>query len=428
MKRKRITAALGALCAALTLLCAGCTSLWAGIVANWVVVSVGPYKGLKGFVYSEDGTLIAYSDPSSVPKDFVIPKRLGNTRITRIFGNPYAFSNVFSGIGLTSVIIPDSVTTIDTWAFANNRLTSVTIPNSVTDLSGFNNNQITSITIPNSVTTIGNSAFAGNRLTSVTSPGSVTRIDMDAFANNQLTSVTIPNSVTNLSGFSNNQITSITIPGSVTAIGENAFANNQLTSVTIPGSVTRIDKDAFANNRLTGVTIPNSVTAIGENAFANNQITSVTLSYNNTNIKPDFFGQNLAVAYHVSFNRQAGTYIRQGDRWSLNGVAASPNSTLTLEDGIYLGKLDPRLSGGSPPPPGGWMRLDDINGYVSGIGVKRVVLKPGLYDIEVGYRDARIYSKGTVTFEQRYFFEEGNYTVTGTPEGDQIIFHIQRTN
>jgi hypothetical protein len=63
-------------------------------------------------------------------------------------------------------------------------LTSVTIPNSVTSIrvGAFANNPLTSLTIGNSVTTIGESAFANNRLTRVTIPNSVTSIGADAFS------------------------------------------------------------------------------------------------------------------------------------------------------------------------------------------------------------------------------------------------------
>ncbi len=104
------------------------------------------------------------------------------------------------GLGITSVIIPNTVTSIGIQAFASNKLTSVTIPNSVTSIGygAFEKNQLTSVTIPNSVTSIGNHAFRFNNLTSVIIPNSVTSIGNSAFYKNQLTSVTIPDSVTSI--------------------------------------------------------------------------------------------------------------------------------------------------------------------------------------------------------------------------------------
>ncbi|MBO5844078.1 MAG: leucine-rich repeat domain-containing protein, partial [Bacteroidales bacterium] len=80
----------------------------------------------------------------------------------------------FSGCSsLTSITIPNSVTSIERGAFSGCRsLTSVTIPNSVTSIrtsAFYNCSSLTSITIPNSVTSIGSSAFYGcDGLTSVT--------------------------------------------------------------------------------------------------------------------------------------------------------------------------------------------------------------------------------------------------------------------
>ena len=87
------------------------------------------------------------------------------------------------GLGITSVIIPNTVTSIGIRAFASNKLTSVTIPSSVTSIgkSAFSSNQLTNIIIPSSVKTIGDGAFAGCQLTSVTIPDSVTSIGNGAF-------------------------------------------------------------------------------------------------------------------------------------------------------------------------------------------------------------------------------------------------------
>jgi hypothetical protein len=84
---------------------------------------------------------------------------------------------------------------------------------------------VTSVTIPNSVTTISAGAFWGNSLINVTIPDSVTTISVDAFAHNDLTNVTIPDSVTTIgnSAFEYNALTNVTIGNSVATIGDRAF-------------------------------------------------------------------------------------------------------------------------------------------------------------------------------------------------------------
>jgi len=113
----------------------------------------------------------------------------------------------------------------------------------------FYDNQLTSVTIPNSVTTIGNDAFCDNQLTSVTIPNSVKTIGSGAFRRNQLTSVTIGNSVETIGSiaFAGNALTSVTIPNSVISIGYCAFYGNQLTSVTFQGTIAseNFNEDAF---------------------------------------------------------------------------------------------------------------------------------------------------------------------------------------
>ena len=84
------------------------------------------------------------------------------------------------------VTIPDSVTSIDDWAFQGcTNLTSVTIPDSVTSIGGcafLGCTGLTSIIIPDSVTSIDSCAFQGcTSLTSVTIPDSVTKIGRSAF-------------------------------------------------------------------------------------------------------------------------------------------------------------------------------------------------------------------------------------------------------
>jgi len=256
--------------------------------------------------------------------------------------------SAFRDCTIENVTIPDTVTSIGTFAFSRcDSLTSVTIPDSVTSIgtcvfSGCDS--LTSVTIPNSVTSIGDSAFKECGLTSVTIPNSVTSIGNYAFSMcDSLTSVTILNGVTSIGeeAFDScSSLTNVTIPDSVTSIGKSAFWNtayynddsnwendvlyidkhlikvrdsvsgeftiknntitiadaafdgcDDLTSVTIPDSVITIGNFAFSGcDSMTNVTIGNSVTSIGNEAFDNcESLTSVLIPESVMSIGDDAF-------------------------------------------------------------------------------------------------------------------------------------------
>ena len=161
---------------------------------------------------------------------------------------------------------------------------------------GEGNNSVTSITIPNSVTSIGVAAFYScTSLTSIIIPNSITSIGVSAFVDcTSLASITIPNSVTRIGNntfFGCTSLASITIPDSVTSIGNSVFHGCfGLTTLTIPSSVTSIGNSVFSNcTGLTSITIPNSVTSIGNSAFYGcTSLVNVYLPTRFTNTYPYF--------------------------------------------------------------------------------------------------------------------------------------------
>ena len=123
------------------------------------------------------------------------------------------------------------------------------------------------------VTSLGNQCFNGSGLTSVVIPDSVTRLgDACFFECTGLTSVVIPDSVTSLGDYCFIEctgLTSISIPDSVTSLGDYCFMRcTGLTSISIPDSVTSLGDFCFVECiGLTSISIPDSVTSLGDFCF-----------------------------------------------------------------------------------------------------------------------------------------------------------------
>ena len=280
-----------------------------GYVITTVSINPTGSQGLSFAVYSWGCVVTGIG--TCTDTNIVIPATYNGLPVKEIYEK--AFHNC---IALTSITIPDSVTSIGDYAFCYcSSLTNIEIPNSVTSIGkhAFSYcSSLKSIEIPNSVTSIGGGAFRGcTSLVSITIPDSVTRIDDSAFDTcTSLTSIEIPDSVTGIGAFTFyncSSLTSVVIGDSVRSIGGRAFEGcSSLTSIVIPNSVTSIENSAFydctalkdvyytgdiadwlgisfagsnstpmyyeANlyfdgKLVTSVTIPDSVTSIGDYAF-----------------------------------------------------------------------------------------------------------------------------------------------------------------
>ena len=266
-------------------------------------------QGLK-FYPQDDGTYIVSCGDAKYLSNIVIPATYKGGAVVGIC------KAGFEGCSnLTSIVIPESVTSIGDDAFRDctslkdvyitdvaawcnisfseyysnpmynganlylngNLVTEMTIPDTVTSLeyTFCGCSSIVSVTIPDNVTSIGDDAFRGcTGLTSIVIPDSVTSIGDYAFSRcTGLTSIVIPDSITSISGSAFRDCTglmSIVIPDSVETIGEYAFADcSNLSEITLGESLRAIGDMAFSDcTGLTSIVIPDSVTSIGQWAFS----------------------------------------------------------------------------------------------------------------------------------------------------------------
>ena len=239
------------------------------------------------YTYTEaDGkvTITAYNGLGGAVN---IPSTLGTNGYPVTVIGEEAFSENY---GITSVSIPDSVTTIEEEAFYDNELTSVHIGKGVTsigeDAFAFSA-EFETITVDedNDYYLSENNVlfdidkeelivYAVKKTdTSYTVPATVKKIHRSAFnfAKN-LKSITISDGVTDIGSFAFSgckNITSLIIPNSVTSIGSYAFGQmDNLKYVIISDKLTTVSSYAFQFcENLTDVVIPASVTSIEGGAF-----------------------------------------------------------------------------------------------------------------------------------------------------------------
>jgi len=225
-----------------------------------------------------------------------------------------------------------AVTAVGDCAFYNcSVMTSVTIPNTITSIGkdAFGYTKLTSIIIPTSVTSIGSYAFEYTKLTSIVIPTSVVSIGSNVFFNcTSLASIIVDSSNSSYSSadgvlFNKNKTTLIQYP----------LANTQ-TSYVILGSVASIESNAFESCiNLTSITIPSSVTSIGDRVFTLSQkLTSITVDGNNSNyvsVDGVLFDKNMTTLIQYPCRNAQTSYAIPASVVSIGSLALSSCVNLT---------------------------------------------------------------------------------------------------
>ena len=124
---------------------------------------------------------------------------------------------------------------------------------------------LSSITLPESVTSVGYYCFGFSGLTSITLSNNLTSLEKFCFYLCPLTSITLPNSVTSLGELcfrSCKSLTSITLPSSVTSLGDACFSVcDKLTTITMLSA-----EPPSTGNNLFGDTPLQTVYVVSEDA------------------------------------------------------------------------------------------------------------------------------------------------------------------
>lgn len=276
---------------------------------------------MDGFYYVVSGDHVEITGFDAVLDRLEAPAQIEGLPVTSIArqGNFYTDST-----RLTSVSLPDSVTVIAPYTFANSPfLADVVLPEGLKEIGDgafYNCTRLAELRLPETLEKIGSSAFMNcdklalgslpeglkeigsyafyncQALTNIALPDGLAALGAGAFgACTGLKSAHLPQGLPEIPGYlfqSCAKLTSVNVPEGVTGIGEWAFYGCiALTKLTLPDSLVTIDEYAFYGcSKLSDLTLPPSLRYIGDNAFTScGHLTEVRLPEGLTSVGSSAF-------------------------------------------------------------------------------------------------------------------------------------------
>ena len=359
MRPKRLISLLVAVCMMITMLPLSAVTAFAADTASsteYHEASDHTYKYY--YTMNADGRTATITnfrgpvDPKNTgPYNITIPTELDDIPVTGI-GN-YAFYHLSA---LTNVTIPQGITSIGDAAFLDcDTLISATIEEGVpTGTNMFNGcDNLTTVKLPESLTTIATGSFAYcPALNHVTIPDNVTKIGTSAFCVcNGLSDITLGRGLTTIGDFAFkncDSLETIQLPSNLKKIGKEAFREcDILKSITLPDSVTDIGKDAFSTcPELESITIPENVTTIKSGTFDYcYRLKSITLPAGLTSFEDDLTGCPAGYFRATDLNPD-GSYIYtpdgaiyfNNDRDHADALLADNDNNPNIDDNYKLKK------------------------------------------------------------------------------------------
>ncbi len=216
--------------------------------------------------------------------------------------------------GAAGLHFPAALTSIGNSAFTNTPITSVTVPESVTSLGTnvFQNcKSLTEAYLPGSVTTPGAGTFYGcTELRHVTLSEGMTTVSQNMFRDcNNLEKIVAAGEE------SEGETVSVKLPSTVKTIGTWTFTNcKKITSAEIPANVTSLGSNTFDGcSSLASVELPSTLTTLGAYCFRNTALAELVLpaSLGNTTSSDIINGCPSDIKVYVTNQgapKTAGTY------------------------------------------------------------------------------------------------------------------------
>jgi len=254
----------------------------------WAAVGDTFKQGSVTYVVKSNNT-VGIKSVDSKATDLQLESKIveGSTMYTVVSVEEYAFRYSEA----PSIVLPETVETIDYGGFYSCKSTSIALPSSLKTIGNYAFyacKNLTKIEIPEGVEEIGtstNSSAFGTcyALKEVKFPSTLKKIWNSSFYHCGLESVTLPDNLVEISKNAFNQcdaLTEVTMPKKLETIGVGAFGDcKKLTTIkNMPSSVKSIGEEAFFNCPLTEFTIPASCEEIGTRAFANSQISKFSVA------------------------------------------------------------------------------------------------------------------------------------------------------
>lgn len=299
-----------------------------------------PLLDLINYELMEDDTIkiLGYKndDYTSIIGEHIIPNTIDGYPVTVI--GESAFDHCY---GLTKIILPNSLKTIEIYAFRESGLKECVFNDGlqVIEDGAFELCPLEYIDLPNSVQQIGDVAFAFNENVKFINLGlGVTKLP--ELSGNKITNFTISDNITDVidACFMHcAELSNVIIGKNIKSITQKMFDGcSSLEHIIIPNNITTIDIEAFAFSGLKTITIPTSVTTIGDYAFGGTPLTDIYYEgteeqWNSINIGSD--DENIIANATIHFNQAPVTKEDIANSGRNSNIVISETEPINVPDG-----------------------------------------------------------------------------------------------